>query len=29
MKTLLPYLVLFLVAIAVAHALRMVTLGRR
>jgi hypothetical protein len=28
MKTLLPYLVLFLVAIAVAHALRMVTLGR-
>ena len=28
MKMLLPYFVLFLVAIAVAHALRMVTLGR-
>ena len=28
MKTLLPYLALFLVAIAVAHALHMVTLGR-
>ena len=27
-KLLLPYFVLFLVAIAVAHALRMVTLGR-
>jgi len=28
MKQLLPYLLVFLVAIAVAHALRMVTLGR-
>ena len=28
MKVLLPYFLLFLVAIAVAHALRMVTLGR-
>ena len=28
MKMLLPYFLLFLVAIAIAHALRMVTLGR-